>query len=125
MNHYQVYQSWVNVIQRQFSNLKKWQAIGLALISYGIILAQACQVSQISEALGFMGRLGTIEKRLKRWLHNSRIEVEVCCDQFIVWLWSCCEMERPILLVDETKLGKRMASMVVALAFDKRAIPIM
>ena len=125
MNHYQVYQSWVKVIQRQFSNLKKWQAIGLALISYGIILSQSCQVSKISEALGFMGRLGTIEKRLKRWLHNTRIEVEVCCDKFIVWLWSCCEMERAILLVDETKLGKRMASMVVALAIDKRAIPVM
>lgn len=66
-----------------------------------------------------------MEKRLKRWLKNSRVDVEACCQQFIVWLWSRCETERPILLVDETKLGKRIGSIVIALAFDKRAIPIM
>ena len=125
MNHREVYQNWVELIQMQFTNMKKWQAIGLALMSYGIVLSQSSQASQISESLGFVGRLSTVEKRLKRWLQNGRIDVEACCQTFIVWLWSCCEIERPILLVDETKLGKRMASMVVALAFDKRAIPIM
>lgn len=125
MNHQKVYQKWVELIQRQFTNLKKWQAIGLALISYGIVLSQSSQASKISEALGFVGRLSTVEKRLKRWLKNSRIDVEACCQHFIVWLWSSCELMRPILLVDETKLGNRIGIMVVALAFDKRAIPVM
>lgn len=125
MNQQQVYQEWVELIQEQFNNLKKWQAIGLALISYGIVLSQSSQSSKISESLGFAGRLGTVEKRLKRWLKNTRIDVELCCESFIAWLWSRCEMERAILLVDETKLGTRMGSMVIALAFDKRAIPIM
>lgn len=125
MNQQRVYQEWVKLLQKQFSNLKKWQVIGLALMSYGIIQSQSSQVSKISEMLGFAGRLGSVEKRLKRWLQNARIDVEACCQLWIVWLWSCCEIERAILLVDETKLGDRMASMVVALAFDKRAIPIM
>lgn len=125
MNHKEVYQKWVDLIQIQFSNLKKWQAMGLALLSFGIIQAQACQVGKISETLGFIGRLSSVEKRLKRWLKNARIDVTACCAVWIRWLWSCCELERAILLVDETKLGKRMASMVIALAFDKRAIPIM
>ncbi|GAB5494764.1 MAG: hypothetical protein Phog2KO_49790 [Phototrophicaceae bacterium] len=95
------------------------------MISFGIMLSQSSQASKISESLGFVGRLGTVEKRLKRWLANTRIDVETCCQHFIVWLWTCCDMERAILLVDETKLGNRMGCMVVALAFDKRAIPIM
>lgn len=125
MNQQLVYQNWVDIIQKQFTNLKKWQAIGLALISYGIVLSQSCQASKVSESLGFMGRLGSVEKRLKRWLKNARIDIVPCCEVWIRWLWSCCELERPILLVDETKIGNRVASMVIALAFDKRALPIM
>ena len=125
MNHQQLYQNWVEIIQTRFTNLGKWQALGLALISFGMILSQSCQVSRISEVLGFIGRLGSVEKRLKRWLCNSRIDVELCCEWWVRWLWSCCDLERPVLLVDETKIGKRVASMVVALAFDKRAIPVM
>ena len=125
MNQQQVYQKWIELVRVQFTNLKKWQAIGLALLSYGIVLSESCYVSKISESLGCAGRLGTVEKRLKRWLKNARIDVEASCQQFIVWLWSRCEMERAILLVDETRLGDRLGCMVVALAFDKRAIPIM
>ena len=125
MNHYQVYQNWVEVIQQHFTNLKKWQLLGLALFSYGVILSKSSQVTKMSEELGFMGRLGTVEKRLKRWLKNSRIDVSLCCTHYIRWLWSCCDMPRAILLVDETKLGDRIACMCVALAFDKRALPIM
>lgn len=125
MNQKILYQEWMRTIQQQFTNLKKWQAIGLALFSFGIVQAQSCQVSRISESIGFMGRLGTVEKRLKRWLKNDRIDVSICCEIWIRWLWSSCMVDRPVLLIDETKIGDRMASMVIALAFDKRAIPIM
>jgi hypothetical protein len=125
MNHREVYQKWVELIQMQFTNLKKWQAIGLALMSYGIVLSQSSQVSKISEVLGFVGRLGSVEKRLTHWLKNPRIDILPCCEIWVRWLWVSCELDRPMLLVDETKIGTWMASMVVALAFDKRAIPLM
>lgn len=116
---------WMNVIQLHFPNLMHWQAVGLALFSYGVVKARACQVSVVAEELGAVGDVSSIEKRLKRWLGNPRIKVTLCCQHWIAWVWSCCELPRAILLVDETKLGARIGVMMVSLAYHERAIPLM
>jgi len=105
-------------------NLKKWQAGGLALFSYGVIVANHCQVSQIAESLAQLGRIPTLERRLRRWLANERIDVYACCQVWIQWVWRNCELPRAVLLVDETKIAHRIGIMVVSLAYENRAIPL-
>lgn len=125
MNHHELYQAFAEKVQAALPSLAHWQARGLALMSFGIALSQASQVSKISEALAFAGGLATVEKRLKRWLGNPRIDIDHVCSQWVRWVWSVSQLERPILLVDETKIGDRMGVMMVSLAYDKRAIPLM
>lgn len=111
-------------IERRFPSLGKWQAMGLALACWGIILQEHCQISRMAEALPEWGAFNTVRQRLKRWISNPRIGVTTACYEWIGWVWSSCQFKRPVLLVDETKLSDRLAIMMVSLAFEGRAIPL-
>jgi hypothetical protein len=116
--------SWQEVVESHFGCLKKWQAIGLAMLSFGIVLLRGCSLSQVAEELSGIGKISSLEKRLKRWVSNPRIDVMICCEAWMGWVWRQYDAQRPILLVDETKLGDRIGVMMVSLAFQQRAIPL-
>ena len=74
MNQITFYQ-WHIEICNHFSNLKKWQALGLAISSFGIIKARHSQASIIAEEIPEFGKASTVERRLQRWKANPRIPV--------------------------------------------------
>lgn len=123
MNLNLLYQ-WMTTVEQHFHNLTKWQAIGLAVFSFGMVLAGHCQVSQVAEALAMLASIPSLERRLRRWLANPRINVEVCCFWWVNWVWRSLDAPRAVLLVDETKLSDRIAVMMVSLAYEGRAIPL-
>lgn len=123
MNQELLYQ-WINLIQMQFYNLGKWQATGLALYSCGVVLAGHCQGSKVAEHLGFMSRIPNLERRLRRWLNNRRIDIDLCFQVWNFWVWKSFDAPRAVLLVDETKLADRIGVMMVSLAYEQRAIPL-
>lgn len=106
--------------------LGAWQAFGLAMFSYGIIKGRHSQLGWLAEELSAFGEVETVRKRLNRWLSNPRIEVAVVCESWIKWVWNGMPQgQRAILLVDETKISDRLGVMMVSLAYEKRAIPLM
>jgi hypothetical protein len=110
----------------QWLPLKAWQALGLAIFSYGVIKGRHSQLSWLAEELGAFGEGETVRKRLNRWLSNPRIEVERVCEMWIKWVWSGMPTgTRAILLVDETKISDRLGVMMVSVAYQRRAIPLM
>lgn len=123
MNQKLLYQ-WIELIQKQFYNLGKWQAVGLAIYSYGVVLSEHCQGSKVAESLGFLGRFTSLERRFRRWLSNRRINMDACFAVWIAWVWKSFDAPRAVLLVDETKLGNRIGVMMVSLAYEHRAIPL-
>ena len=123
MNLNLLYQ-WMTRIDQEFSPLTKWQARGLALFSYGMVLARHCQVSRVAEELGMVGRMPSVERRLRRWLANQRIDVQQCCQVWSSWVWRSLDAPRAVLCVDETKIANRIGVMMVSLAYEKRAIPL-
>lgn len=120
----QVLYQWIETVGTHFTNLKKWQAVGLALFSYGVVLAEKSQVGKVAEALAMVGRIPSVERRLRRWLSNDDIEIGRCCAAWIGWVWRACDLPRAVLLVDETDLGDRIGVMMVSLAYQGRAIPL-
>lgn len=112
-------------IEQHLPSLGKWQALGLALLCVGMAVADSSQAGRVAERLVEWGSVNTVKQRLKRWLRNDRVQVTRACEEWVSWVWSSCRTERPVLLVDETKLGDRMAVMMVSLAYRGRAIPLM
>ena len=123
MNQTLLYQ-WIELIRTQFTNLNKWQATGLALFSFGVVLAEHCQTSKIAEAMAPIGRITNLERRLRRWLANPRLNIDACWQVWIAWVWRSLDTPRAVPLVDETKIGGRLGIMMVSLAYEQRAIPL-
>jgi len=94
------------------------------IYSFGVVLAGHCQGSKVAEALGFVGRFANLERRFRRWLSNPRLDMGVCFQVWSFWVWQSLDAPRAVLLVDESKLGNRIGVMMVSLAYEQRAIPL-
>lgn len=123
MNQGQFYQ-WFQVMQQRFSDLKKWQVTGLAIISYGVLKARRSQASMIAEELPEFGKASTVERRIQRWIANQRIDTSKACTAWTKWIMEVYQGAWVYLLVDETKLSDRIGCIMVSLAFERRAIPL-
>ena len=115
---------WQTSVRRAFGFLGCWQVVGLALYSYGVVLARQCAPSRVAEKLCLVGKADTVQRRLERFLDNERIDWQRCCKAWAKWVLSHYSGERLILLVDETKLGHHLGVMVVGLAYRGCCIPL-
>ncbi len=123
MNLEELYQ-WMGQIRAIFKGIGYWQAMGLALYSYGVILARQCAPSKVAEHLGQVGKISSVQRRLERWLSNERLDWAGCCRAWSAFVLRQYVGERVILLVDETKLGVYLSAMVVGLAYRGGCIPL-
>lgn len=119
-----LFYQWKEEVGKHFRELGKWQAMGLSLLSFGVILARHASLSRIAEELAWMGHIESLSKRFKRWISNPKLDMVLACELWMKWVWQQYDAQRPILLVDETKLGDRIGIMMVSLAFEQRAIPL-
>lgn len=115
---------WQGCVRSAFGFLGCWQGLGLALYSYGVVLARHCAPSRVAEKLSLMGKADTVQRRLERFLDNPRIDWQRCCQAWSKWVLSHYSGQRLILLVDETKLANHLSVMVVGLAYRGCCIPL-
>lgn len=115
---------WQQAVRQAFGFLGYWQVLGLALYSYGVVLARQCAPSRVAEKLPLVGKADSVQRRLERWLANERIDWQRCCGAWSRWVLSHYRGERLILLVDETKLGTQLSAMVVGVAYRGCCIPL-
>ena len=120
----QLFYQWKDEIRKHFSNLNKWQALGLAIISYGIVKSRRSQASLISEEIPEFGKASTVERRIQRWIANPRILVSQGSVFWTQWVLESYTGAQIFLLVDETKISDRIGCMMVSLAIQNRAIPL-
>src|SRR5438874_4684752 len=121
MNREELY-TWQGEVLKIFSGLGKWQALSLAIFSYGVMVVGRSQIQAVAECLVLVGNTESVKKRLKRFLANERIVVGQCC---VAWVgWVCAQVNEVVLLVDETKLGAHLSVMMVGLAYHGRCIPL-
>jgi hypothetical protein len=123
MNLKQVYQ-WSDEIARHFLKLSKPQVFNLAAASLGVIAARDCRLALVAEELSVLGKAESVERRLRRLLDNDHLEREACQKAWIRWVLRHFQAEAIVLVVDETKLGVHLATMMVGLAYRQRCIPL-
>lgn len=110
-----------------FNFLGAWQQRGLALWCCGVVLAQACHVSAVVDALLPLhpASSAALSKRLSRFLSNPRISDQQLTQVWIRWVAQHYREQGWVILVDETKLSNHLSVMMVALAYHQRAIPLL
>jgi hypothetical protein len=123
MNRAQVYQ-WMGQIQ-QYLGLGKWQSLTLAAFSLGVMASRRCTLSIVSETLTEWGKADSVERRLQRWLANTRLDRETFQAAWMSWVLRKGEWSGALtVLVDETKLGEHLNCMMVGLAYQRRCVPL-
>jgi hypothetical protein len=71
--------TWQAEVLKEFGCLGQWQALSLALFSYGVMVVGRCHLGAVAECLVLVGSPESVKRRLKRFLDNERIEVTACC----------------------------------------------
>jgi hypothetical protein len=116
--------NWQGTIREMMSELGYWQSLVLAMYSLGMVLARQSAPSKVSEKLGMLGKADTVQRRLERFVDNTRINWQSCCVAWSGWVLRRYDGEQVILLVDETKLANHLSVMLVGLAYRQCCVPL-
>jgi hypothetical protein len=123
MNSALLYQ-WNEMIAKQFPEMGRWQKRTLASLSYGIGIAENCRLRVVAKHLTGKADAGSMERQLQRWIANERIVMRVIFKWWISWIVQLWGKAAFLILVDETKLSDHVAVMMVGLAYQGSAIPL-
>lgn len=124
MNQELLYQ-WGERIDKGFASLGRWQKGTLTLLSYGMVMAQSCRLSKVCQHLSGKAENGNLERRMQRWLANERIVIQPLLRWWVSWVLRLWGKGSLLILVDETRLGNHVAVMMVGLAYQGSAIPLL
>ena len=93
------FDQWLTTIMHHLSPLSKPQATGLALWSFGMVLARSCALSAVSSLLaeGMHRKAPTVRQQLREWYYDAKrkrgskrqaLRVETCFPLLLGWVVS-------------------------------------
>lgn len=115
---------WLAEIGKCVPSLGRWLRIGIGLYSFGMMLVSHNSASRVAEGLGMIGKPESLRRRFERVLASRQFKREVACAEWSRWVLGRLGGQQPMLLVDETKLGRHLRVMVVGLAWEGCCIPL-
>jgi Transposase DDE domain len=124
MNSSVLYQ-WNEMIDKAFPQLGRWQKLTLALFSYGVVRAQSCTLSKVCQHVTGKAETSGLERCLQRWLANERLVIGYLIECWVGWVLRVWGQAPLVVLIDETKLGEHVTVMMVGLAYQASAIPLL
>lgn len=116
---------WNAMIDKAFPKMGRWQKQMLARFSYGVLLAHSCTLTVVAKQLTGRANASSLERGLQRWLANDRLVIGRLLGQWIKWVLGLWGKAPLLILVDETKLSDHVAVMMVGIAYQNSAIPLL
>lgn len=114
------------------AQLRKWmpeeritRLRNLAWLMMGMFLARSVHLSHIARKLPLPGEVPSLTNRLWRFLNNARVDIRRYYQPIVRLLLERFQGQRLVLLMDCTPLGFDYQLMVVAIAYRRRALPLM
>jgi hypothetical protein len=114
----------MKMIDKGFPEMGRWQKRMLAAFSYGVVLAESCRLSAVAKHLTGRANGSSMERGLQGFLANERIVMKVVMKWWISWVLSLWGKAALLILVDESKLSDHVAVMMVGVAYEGSAIPL-
>lgn len=96
----------------------------LAAIISGIIGSKDTQLPKIADGVPGEAKTASIEKRIKRWIDNDRIEWDVYFLPFAQALLLNMGLPEIVLAIDGSAVGRGCAALMINVIYKKRAIPL-
>jgi len=126
---------WINTVSTRFAVLSKPQALGLALWSFGMILARSCGLSAVANLLApLLGQsFNTMRERLrdtyresdaKAGKHRTQLDVTLCWAPWLAWILDGWSGRQLAIALDATSLGQRFVVLVISVVYRGCGVPV-
>lgn len=126
---------WIDTVTAHFPSLSKPQALGLALWSFGMILARSCSLSAVADLLApLLGKtFNTMRERLRDTYREAnakagdqRVELDVtlCWAPWLAWILDGWEGQQLAIALDATSLSDRFIVLVISVVYRGCAVPV-
>ncbi|KJV05555.1 transposase [Methylocucumis oryzae] len=126
---------WAETIAMRFPSLSKPQAFGLALWSFGMILARSCSLTAVADMLApLLGQsFNTVRERLrdsyreteaKAGKHRTELDVTLCWAPWLAWILEGWQGKQLAIAADATSLGQRFVVLVISVVYRGCAVPV-
>jgi hypothetical protein len=127
--------SWIQQVVTAFPHLSRPQATGLALYSFGVILAKRCGLNSVAPALKPLLHTSfwTIRSRLQEFYQPApiksgkkrrQIDVPTCFPALLAWVLKGWPAPRLALALDATSLGDRFTVLSISVVSRGSAFPV-
>ena len=135
MSRPQELSQWTSVVARELPCLTKPQSYGLAVWSFGMVLAQSYTQSAVTVALSpLLGvSRNTLRQRLRECLydaqhkkgtHRRTLDVSVCFPFLFRWVLRVWKGDEIILAMDASTLADRFSVLAISVVYRGTAIPV-
>jgi hypothetical protein len=126
---------WIDTVVMRFPSLSKPQATGLALWSFGMILARSCSLSAVADMLApLLGQsFNTVRERLRDTYREAKakagdqrteLDVTICWGRWLSWILDGWSGKQLAAGIDATSLGERFVVLTVSILYRGCAVPV-
>lgn len=126
---------WIDTVVTRFPTLSKPQAVGLALWSFGMVVARSCSLSAVANLLSPLldQSFNTVRERLRDTYREAEakaggkradLDVSVCWGPWLAWVLDGWEGKRLAIALDATSLGDRFVVLAVSVLYRGHAVPV-
>lgn len=126
---------WIDIVVTRLPTLSKPQAVGLALWSFGMILARSCSLSAVADMLAPLleQSFNTVRERLrdtyreadaKAGDRRAELDVTLCWSPWLNWILDGWAGKQLAVGIDATSLGDRFVVLVVSILYRGCAVPV-
>ena len=132
--HPELYQ-WIDTVVMRFPSFSKPQALGLALWSFGMVIARSCSLTAVADVLApLLGQsFNTLRERLRDTYREAqakageqRVELDVteCWAPWLAWLLDGWQGQQMAIAMDATSLGGRFVVLAISVVYRGCAVPV-
>ena len=129
------FEQWQSTIMQHLPHLSKPQAYGLALWSWGMVLARSCALTTVSCLLASLWRRkeNTLRQRLREWYYEApakrgqqrqTLQVASCFAPLLGWIITDWQGTQIALALDASSLGMRFVVLALSVVYRGCAIPV-
>ncbi len=128
-------QEWEQTVARRMPHLSKPQAVVLAMLSFGMVIAHSCAITAVTCYLSALlqTKMDTQRQRMREFCYNAEdkqgdqrvsVDVERCFAPLLQWVMALWDGQQLALALDATTLADRFTVLAVSVVYRGCAIPV-
>jgi hypothetical protein len=137
MSHVEALSHWKQTVSTHLGHLSGPQAWGLALWSFGMVLAKSCGITSVVGVLAPLVETSesSLRQRLREWCYDAtdkkgaqrqQLDVDLCFAPLLGWIvsWWPKDERRLALAMDASNLTDRFTVLCISVVYRGCAIPV-